>query len=99
MSKVYVLIVLFLACGWCYDHWGKITLENDFERLATNYNALMGNKMYLEKELDERNKKSLAACERMCKIEKRAEEEKNKDGFNWNTHLPNDGVTHQLHED
>lgn len=105
MIKIYVLIVLFLACGWCYDHWGKVTLENDLNHLKKDYLNLedkfegtMQQKIYLEKELEERNEKTLESCERVCEIEKRAEKEKDKSGFDWNTYLPNDGVTHQLHE-
>lgn len=99
MVKIYVLIVVILACGWGYNHHRRVIVENDFERLETNYNALMGNKMFLEKELDERNEKMLETSKRVCQIEERAEEAKDKGGFDWNTSLPNDGVTHQLHKD
>ena len=99
MTKIYVLIVVFLACGWSFTHWRKITLENDFERLETNYNALMGNKMFLEKEIERRNKIQIQTSERLQELSRLAVEEKNKGGFDWNSNLPADAVTLRLRQD
>lgn len=97
MTKIYVLIVLFLACGWGFTYWGKTTLENDFERLATNYEALMGNKMFLEKELDERNKEKILLSERNAELEKAAKEDKTT--FDWNYNIANSPVIKRLQAD
>lgn len=94
MTKIYVSIVIFLACGWGFTYWGKTTLENDFERLATNYEALMGNKMFLEKELDERNKEKILLSERNAELEKAAAEDKAY--FNWNADISNTSVIKRL---
>lgn len=97
MTKIYVLIVLFLACGWGFTYWGKTTLENDFERLATNYEALMGNKMFLEKELDERNKEKILLSERNRELEEEAKNDKS--GFDWNFDISKSSVIKRLQAD
>lgn len=106
MIKIYVLIVIILACGWGYDHWGKVTLENDLNHLKKDYLNLesdfeqtMQQKMFWEKEFEKQNEKAMVSCERVCQIEERAKEEKNKDGFDWTMSLPHDGVTNQLYQD
>lgn len=106
MSKIYVLIVVFLASGWVYDHLGKITLENDLNSLKKDYLNLedkfegtMQQKIFLEKEIEERNKKSLDTSERVCQIENAAKKEKSENGFDWDTSLPDDLVTMQLLSD
>lgn len=97
LNKLYIIIVIFLACGWGFTHWSKIAIENDFERLETNYNALMGNKIFLEKEIERRNKIEIQTSERLQELSRLAEEEKNKGGFDWSSPLPaNDSVVIRL---
>lgn len=97
LNKLYIIIVVFLACGWGFTHWSKITLENDFERLETNYKSLVGNKIFLEKEIERRNEIEIQTSERLQELSRLAEEEKNKGGFAWNSPLPtNDSIVKRL---
>lgn len=106
LNKLYILIIVFLACGWGYSQYNKLMLENKNTSLETKNSALekvvldyKNQISFWEKEVESRNKKSMEACERMCEIEKRAEKEKKNKGFDWNSHLPNDSVVNQLRKD
>lgn len=101
MIKIYVLIVIILACGWGYDHWGKVTLENDLNHLKKDYLNLesdfeqtMQQKMFWEKEFEKRNQEKILLSKRNAELEKEAT--KDKAYFNWNADISNTSVIKRL---
>lgn len=90
MSKIYFLIVLFLALGCGYFFFRKSMLENDLERLETNYNAIKGSKIFLEKEIEERNKEKILLSQRNRELEEEAK--KDKSSFDWDYNISNSPV-------
>lgn len=89
----FLLLVVFILGGLYLERGRKITA------LQGEKNALMGNINYLERDIEERNKRALETSKRFEQIEKMADETKNKGGFNWSDNLPNDGVVERLRKD
>ena len=106
MNKIYLLTFIILGCGWGYSHYSKINLKKDLDyvkkeylNLESKFEGTMQQKMLMEREIEERNEKTLATCERVCQIKKAAENEKDKSGFDWNADISNSAVIKRLQAD
>ena len=99
MTKVfgYVLAALLLALYIAISLY--IERGREIEALKGERNALMGKTSFLEAEIAKRDERALDTDKRLCEIEKAAEAEKDKGGFNWDSPLPADTVTLRLRQD
>lgn len=89
----FLLVVVYILSSLYIERGNKITT------LETQKNALSGNVKYLEAEIEKRNEKALRADKRVQTLERAAEAEKNKGGFDWNSPLPDDSVTLRVRAD
>ena len=89
----FLLVVVYILSSLYIERGHKITA------LETQKNALSGNVKYLEAEIAKRNEKALRADKRLQTLERAAEAEKNKGGFDWNSPLPADSVTLRVRAD
>ena len=89
----FLLVVVYILSSLYIERGHKITA------LETQKNALSGNVKYLEAEIAKRNEKALETDKRVQTLERAAEAEKNKGGFDWNSPLPADSVTMRLRAD
>ena len=87
LLALYIAISLYIGRG------------REIEALKGERNALIGKTSYLEAEIEKRNEKALAADKRLQTLERAAEAEKNKGGFDWDSPLPSDTVTLRLRQD
>lgn len=84
VSAIYILII-----GLIYYK----NIADDEKRMKEFYNA--NNQLLINKMKEVYNDK-METDKRLREIEERAKEAKDNGGFDWNTPLPADGVTHQL---
>lgn len=104
IQKLIIGGVFFLALVTLYEHHGRVvaqervkTLEHEYLNLEHKYDLMTEQKIFLEKELDERNKKALEADLRVSEIEEAAK--KSKENC-WTIALdPNDPVLVRLRKD
>lgn len=89
----FLLLALYIAISLYIERGREIAA------LEGEKNALMGKTSFLEAEIAKRNEKALAADKRVQTLERAAEAEKNKGGFDWNSPLPADSVTLRLRAD
>lgn len=104
IQKVIIGGVFFLALVTLYEHHGRVvaqerikTLEHEFLSLEHKFDLMTEQKIFLEKELEERNKKALEADLRVTEIEKAKKDSKESC---WTVTLdPNDPVLVRLRKD
>ena len=103
LNKIYLIIVVFLACGWGYQYFMYNSSKTKLSYAETKINALYvsnrelkGNNDVLQAEIEKRNKNALETGERLRELARLAEEEKNKGGFDWTMPLPDDTVVDKL---
>ena len=89
----FLLLALYIAISLYIERGREIAA------LEGEKNALMGKTSFLEAEIAKRNEKALAADKRVQTLERAAEAEKNKGGFDWNSPLPADSVTLRVRAD
>lgn len=90
----YLSVVLSLAVYILFTSYNNA--KSKITALETKINAYKGNVCYLEKSIEERNKKILETAEQAKRFEQLAKEEKAKGGFDWSAPLPNDSIMHEL---
>lgn len=89
----FLLLALYIAISLYIERGREIAA------LEGEKNALMGKTSFLEAEIAKRNEKALATDKRLQTLERAAEAEKNKGGFDWNSPLPADSVTMRVRAD
>lgn len=87
LLALYITVSLYIERG------------REIAALQGEKSALLGKTSFLEAEIAKRDEKALRADKRLCEIEKAAEAEKDKGGFDWNSPLPCDSVTLRLRAD
>lgn len=87
LLALYVSVSLYIERG------------REIAALQGEKSALLGKTSFLEAEIAKRDEKALRADKRLCEIEKAAEAEKDKGGFDWNSPLPNDSISKLLRGD
>lgn len=104
MTKIYTLIIVFLACGWGYSQYNKLMLENKNTSLETKNSALEkvvldyeSQISFWEKEVEKRNQEKILLSERNAELEKEAE--KDKAYFDWSADISNSAVIKRLQAD
>ena len=87
LLALYITVSLYIERG------------REIAALQGEKSALLGKTSFLEAEIAKRDEKALDADKRLCEIEKAAEAEKDKGGFDWNSPLPNDSISKLLRGD
>ena len=87
LLALYVSVSLYIERG------------REIAALQGEKSALLGKTSFLEAEIAKRDEKALDADKRLCEIEKAAEAEKDKGGFDWDSPLPNDSISKLLRGD
>lgn len=87
LLALYITVSLYIERG------------REIAALQGEKSALLGKTSFLEAEIAKRDEKALDADKRLCEIEKAAEAEKDKGGFDWDGALPADAVTLRLRQD
>ena len=87
LLALYITVSLYIERG------------REIAALQGEKSALSGKTSFLEAEIAKRDEKALDADKRLCEIEKAAEAEKDKGGFDWDSPLPNDSISKLLRGD
>lgn len=87
LLALYITVSLYIERG------------REIAALQGEKSALLGKTSFLEAEIAKRNEKALDTDKRVQTLERAAEAEKNKGGFDWNSPLPNDSISKLLRED
>lgn len=104
IQKIVIVGVFFLALTNLYEHHRRVVAENDKRKLEHEYlmlehrfDLMTEQKIFLEKELEERNAKTMEADRRVLEIE---EAEKDSKEDCWMVVIDsNDSVLSKLHKD
>lgn len=104
IQKIVISGVFFLALITLYEHHNRVraedrvrVLEHNYLSLEHKYDLMTEQKIFLEKELEERNKKTLEADLRVSELEKA---KKNSKESCWDVTInPNDPILVRLLKD
>lgn len=104
IQKIFIGSAFFLALITLYEHSARVVAENkvrelqhEYLSLEHRYDLMVEQKIFLEKELEERNKKTLEADLRVSELEKA---KKNSKESCWDITInPNDPILVRLLKD